>query len=173
MISGTMIGRCVPAGVLPLAMTLATSPAYFSGWCSLYFSSKLRGFFPVYRGRRGGLEESSFTGGCNSSREMGDKRGVYLARWRFVRAGLRGVLLVCASQASVIGRTEIHHRDTEARRRVGQAFPPVSSTSWKANQSGRQDEQDEQDEIIASRQSCSSRPILSLFFFSVSPCPPW
>src|ERR1700722_17584864 len=47
-----MIGRCVPAGVLPDARIFRTSEAYRSGFSSLYLSSKRRGFLPGYRGRR-------------------------------------------------------------------------------------------------------------------------
>ena len=47
-----MIGRCIPAGVLPEAMTLAMVSACCAGLCSLYFSSNRRGFRPLYRTRR-------------------------------------------------------------------------------------------------------------------------
>ena len=76
-ISATMIGRWVPAGVFPLAITFATSSTYRSGWCSLYFWSNCRGFFPSYRGRRGGLLEESFTSRSNSSGEWVRKNTVY------------------------------------------------------------------------------------------------
>ena len=47
-----MIGRCVPAGVLPDARTFCTSEAYRSGFSSFYLSWNPRGFLPGYRGRR-------------------------------------------------------------------------------------------------------------------------
>ncbi len=42
-----MIGRCMPAGVLPDATIFSTSAANRSGFSSLYFSWKARGFFPA------------------------------------------------------------------------------------------------------------------------------
>ena len=45
-ISATMMGRCVPAGVLPDASTFATVFALRCGSRSLYFSSNRRGFLP-------------------------------------------------------------------------------------------------------------------------------
>src|SRR5687768_16016549 len=51
-ISCTMIGRCVPAGVLPDSTTFCSVSGYFSSACSLYFSENLRGYLPEYRGRR-------------------------------------------------------------------------------------------------------------------------
>ncbi len=41
-----MIGRCVPAGVLPAERTFSASKGYRAGSSSLYFSANLRGFFP-------------------------------------------------------------------------------------------------------------------------------
>ncbi len=52
------MGRCEPAGVLPLANTLAISKGYFSGCCSLYFCANPLGFLPRYRSRRGGFSGS-------------------------------------------------------------------------------------------------------------------
>ena len=50
--SSTMIGRCMPAGVLPDARTFCTSAGYRSGFSSLYLSWNARGFLPGYRRRR-------------------------------------------------------------------------------------------------------------------------
>ena len=45
-ISFTIIEICIPAGVDPLEITRATVSAYFSGLCSLYFSSNFFGYLP-------------------------------------------------------------------------------------------------------------------------------
>ena len=46
-ISATQIGRCMPAGVCPRAITLCSSAAWCAGSSSLYFSSKRRGCVPT------------------------------------------------------------------------------------------------------------------------------
>ena len=45
--SSTIMGRCIPAGVLPPSTILRMSSGYFSGWCSLYLSWKFLGFLPA------------------------------------------------------------------------------------------------------------------------------
>ena len=45
-----MIGRCMPAGVLPDARIFCTSAGYRSGFSSLYLSWNSRGFFPGIAG---------------------------------------------------------------------------------------------------------------------------
>ena len=42
-----MIEMCIPAGVFPFWMIFTMSSWYFSGFSSLYFSSKRRGYFPL------------------------------------------------------------------------------------------------------------------------------
>ena len=66
--SSTMIGRCMPAGVLPDARTFCISAGYRSGFSSLYLSWNSRGFLPGYRRRRlcvaGASGPVSGTGDC-------------------------------------------------------------------------------------------------------------